>query len=239
MKRVFIETPIITEYIDVYGDEFLHLCVVLRSEVGENVVAICDDQFDYNCTIFKINKKSVVLKVINKIKNLANPTKRITLFQGMPKFDKLELILQKATELGVFSLCPFTNDFCIVKPTNFKEERFKKLVVSACKQCGRSKLPTILQPVKFENMINILSSYDIVVFYCETAKKTNMQDVINMLKPANNIAIVIGSEGGFSDAERKQLELPNVIEIGLGKRILRTETASIAGIALISQMLEI
>lgn len=228
-KRFFIDksslnnnTIVLTE------DEHQHLSKVLRLRVGDTVECFYDNGPILNCTIDQITKNNSTLTVNSTIECKSNPIANITLFQGLPKLDKLELISQKLTEIGITNIIPFSSTFCVAKENLNKVERLKKIIVSACKQCGRTKLTQVGKPVKFDEMISMLSNYDIVVFANETENPENSLKALFSQKNYKNVAYIVGSEGGFSKEEIEKLTLqPNVKSISLGKRILRTETASI------------
>lgn len=228
-KRFFIDksslnnnTIILTE------DEHQHLSKVLRLRVGDSVECFYDGGPIINCTIEQITKNNSTLTVNSQVECTSNPQANITLFQGLPKLDKLELISQKLTEIGVTKIIPFSSTFCVAKENLNKVERLKKIVVSACKQCGRTLLTKVENPVKFNEMISMLSNYDLVVFANETENPENSLSQLFSQKNYKNVAYIVGSEGGFSKEEIEKLtSQTNVKSISLGKRILRTETASI------------
>lgn len=228
MKKVFGTKQ--NNKIIVNGEEILHLAV-LRCSVGEQCIAYTGDENEYICEIEKIDKKQAELKILQAGVCKQNPQFNITLFQGLPKGDKLDLIVQKATELGASHIVTFESAFTIAKPNNLKIDRLNKISKEACKQCGRSLTLKVHPAIKFDNMIDMLGNYDLVLLANEKDKfaKPNIA--------GKNIAVIVGSEGGFSEAEIKKLELANLQKIGLGSRILRTETASIALLAIISYQL--
>ena len=210
------------------GDELAHFNV-LRCKVGENVLCYGQDGFDYICEIKEITKKQAIAIIINKQKNIKNPVKNITLFQGLVKGEKLDLIVQKLTELGISNLYTFESEFAIAKANNNKIERLNKISLEACKQCGRSVPLNIYETIKFKDMLEILKNYDIVLF----ANEKSTARVYDKIKECNNIALIVGSEGGFSDKEIEQIYNSGAINFGLGNRILRAETAAIAMSAIV------
>lgn len=229
-KRFYIQKDNIqNDVITITDDEHNHLSKVLRLKVGDSVECFYDNSDIINCKITSILKNASTLKIQNYLEVKTNPKYNVTLFQGLPKLDKLELITQKITELGLTGLIPYSSTFCIAKPNENKTERLKKITINACKQCGRTKLLEISNPVSFKQMLEKLGSFDLVIFANETENTKTIKQVFNNGKQNfNNIAIIVGSEGGFSSDEIASLTyLNNVVSVSLGKRILRTETASI------------
>jgi 16S rRNA (uracil1498-N3)-methyltransferase len=144
------------------GDEFAHFNV-LRCKVGENVLCYHED-YDYLCEIESVNKKMAVANIISKTENTKNPKVNITIFQGLVKGEKADLIVQKLTELGISRLQFFESDFTIAKANNNKLERLCKISAEACKQCGRSRLLQIEDSIAFKDMLNELKNFDVVFF---------------------------------------------------------------------------
>lgn len=220
----------LNQNIIVEGDEFLHIVNVLRKKVGDEIIAIDGSGLDYKCKITSIEKKKLVLNVLD-IQTCQSETKsNVSVFQALVKGDKFELIIQKLTELGVKSLVPFSSSFCQVKPNTTRLDRLEKISIEALKQCGRAKKVEINSILSFEQMLEKLSEYDKVIFAYENANQDLTSESFMLGKDkAKNVAIVIGSEGGFSEDECKQIcQNPNVCMVSLGKRILRAETAAIS-----------
>ena len=206
-------------------DESMHLSKVLRQKEGERVKCFYDGSDYYDCVILSIDKNNAKLKIVGKSPCLGNPKKQITLFQGLPKLDKLELVTQKLTELGIAEITPFYSKFCIAKDNPKKNERLMKISVSACKQCGRTRVIKINKTIDLFDID--LSPFDLVLFANEKEEVSNLNNFNKQIKNANSIAYIVGSEGGFCDDEIKFLATKSQ-SFSLGKRILRTESASIA-----------
>ena len=221
------------DFIIIDGEEINHLAV-LRCKQGENVVAYIGDEFEYNAQIVEISKKYAKLKILSKDVCKGNPTKNLTLFQALPKADKLDLVTQKLCELGATKIIPFESDFTVAKPNPNKIARLNKVSEEACKQCGRS-LPLIVEDaISFKQMLEKFSEFDIVLFANEKERLASQE-----IQDKNNIAIIVGSEGGFSDKEIEQIKSHGAECIGLGERILRTETASIALCAIVGNIIKL
>lgn len=215
------------------GDELAHFNV-LRCKVGENVLCLCGE-YDYLCEVESVTKKMAVANIVSKTKNTKNPRINITIFQGLVKGEKADLIVQKLTELGVSELQFFESDFTIAKANNNKLDRFIKISAEACKQCGRSELLKINECIKFSKMLEQLNNFDVVFFANEKQTDRSFKEI----KEYKNIAIIIGSEGGFSDEEVLKIYENGGKNFGLGSRILRAETASIASASIIGYLAEV
>lgn len=234
-KRFFVnKEDVLQDSIKLIGEEHIHLSKVLRLKVGDVVECFYDNSQILVCEIKLITKNETILKIVKSYDCDSNPKTKITLFQALPKLDKLELVAQKLTELGVSKIVPFSSTFCIAKDNGNKIERLKKITISACKQCGRTSLIEIENTKKFSDIVDMVKRYDLVVFANETENNVKLKEVLKD-KKLENVAYIVGSEGGFSKQEIDELiKLDNVYSITLGKRILRTETASIALGALLS-----
>ena len=216
---------IIDNKITLSGDEFLHLSKVLRARVGDKVMCFYDQSPFFECEVAEITKHFAILSILGKKECLANPSSNIVLFQALPKLDKLELISQKLTELGVNAIQPIKTQFCIPKDNPNKQERLNKIIISACKQCNRTALLKVLPTIDIKNAD--FSQYDLVLFANENEDTIAIDTLHDRIKDAQNIAFIVGSEGGFSMEEIKDLS-KKAHSISLGKRILRTETCAIA-----------
>lgn len=220
----------------VLGEDVKHIKDVLRYNIGDEI-SLCDEEgYKYNGKILSFSKDSVEVNILEKLETTSESKLNITLYQGLPKADKLEFIIQKCTELGVNEVVPVITDRVIVKldekSTPKKVERWNKIALEAAKQSGRQKVPVVQNPIKLKNSIENISKYDIVILPYECEKEVTLKKILKSLdKGLKNIAIVIGPEGGFSEEDLKVLDLPNVKKVTLGPRILRTETAGLATIS--------
>lgn len=221
--------------ISLTGDEFLHLSKVLRAKVGDKVKCFYDSSPFFDCEIVEITKHYATLKLLGEKSCLANPTDKIVLFQALPKLDKLEFIAQKLTELGVSEIRPIKTQFCIAKDNPNKLERLNKIVVSACKQCNRTSLLFVAPTIDVKKLD--FSGFDLVLFANENEGTVKIDSLHDKIKDAKSIAFIVGSEGGFSSTEIENLSKV-AHSISLGKRILRTETASMAIASYISLVKE-
>lgn len=210
------------------GGELLHLRQVLRLKEGDKIIVSLNDEFDYYCTILSMTKTKAVCQVDEQKVCLTFPKKEIALFIAMPKRDYFENIITKSTELGVGKIIPFKSKFTVNH--DFKRERVEQIILTACKQCERSILPKVKDIVSFENMLKLLTEYDMVIFANEHEDKTFD---FKGLKDARKIAIIIGAEAGFSEDEAQRIKESGAKSISLGSRILRCDTAATVLMAIV------
>lgn len=228
-KRFFInKEDIYQNKITIKGEEFGHLYKVMRMRVGDTIECFYDGSEIYSCEISKIEKTFAEATVIESYPCVANPKKQVTLFQALPKLDKLEMVAQKVCELGVSKIVPFESRFTVAKPNQNKIERLEKISISACKQCGRTALLTLENTITFKQLLLSLKEFDQVIL----ANETENTNALNEIK-GDKVAIIVGSEGGFAKEEIEELVNVGAISVTLGKRILRTETASVVLSALV------
>lgn len=233
MRRFFVEKadkPILK----LTGDERKHLAEVLRARQGDRIVVCPNDGNDYIYEIVSFDKTSVTLEFIEQYVNPTEPDLFLCVYIALLKGDKTELEVQKLTELGVRKIVPFVCDRT-VKNTE-KTERLLRTAHEASKQCRRAVIPEISEVKNFQEVISELSKYDSSVFAYEGAYNAGLRlgDVIH--GDEKSIALVIGPEGGFSDEEVTAALSAGIKSVTLGKRILRAETAAIAGAAVIMQL---
>lgn len=233
MRRFFGE--MVDGQIQIVGDEFNHLKNVLRLGIGEQILVYLNDEYEYACEIEQIVKKSAICKIIGQKLCEGNPRKNIVLYQALPKREKFEFIVQKATEIGISKVVPFMSEHCIAKITEAKMERLKSIIQNACKQCERSVETEVGEPIDVAKVIEEFKNYDLVLFANERAEKGIKIKGFDKYK---NIAIIVGSEGGFSSKEKDKFTDAGATTISLGKRIYRCETASVAMMSMVSILSE-
>lgn len=217
------------------GSEFHHLKKVLRMRQGDEVVVCFNDGMDNVCVIENIGEKEAELRIIESRVNPAENALSITLFQACMKGDKNDFCVQKAVELGVDRIVPFQSAFTVAKFDAKKTGRFERIAFEASKQCGRAKLTKVDDCVAFCDVVQETQNFDTVVFCNEFERENMMLDTLLGLDLQGDIAIVVGSEGGFSDEEQKELKSrQNVVSVSFGSRVLRAETASVFALSLLS-----
>jgi len=237
MPRFFIQREqVLEDRIRLFGEDAHHIARSLRMAVGDELT-VCDMQGrEYECVIESFEEdREVLVRVCSSRQSEREPLCRVTVFQALPKGDKLDTVIQKAVECGAFSVVPFESERCVVRvkadAEQRKTERRQKIAAEAAKQCGRSVIPQVTPTVSFEEMLSLASACDIRLFCYEGDGTEMLGKVLQsrkdlLLKRDATVAVVIGSEGGFSQNEVAKAKDRDLIPIGLGKRILRTETAS-------------
>lgn len=233
MPRFFSEHPPESGNIIISGDDAHHIGRSLRMAVGEEIT-VCYNLTDYLCRLEKISDTAVIAKVISEEKS-REPNISLTLYQALPKTDKLEFIIQKAVELGAVRIVPVMTKRCIARPEkgqfDKKLERLKKISLEAAKQSGRGIIPEVSGIISFEKCLAELSSLDVGLICYERAGGMRLSD-INYPVGAS-VGLLIGSEGGFEPAEADAAADMGIKRVWLGDRILRCETAPLAAISVI------
>lgn len=235
MHRFFIDpSQADDKNIKIIGDDVAHISRVLRLRPNDKISACDQCGFDYECTITEISKEEVLAAIDEKTPSASESPLNITLYQGLPKSDKLELIIQKCTELGVNRIVPVVMKRTVVKlrENSSKDARYSKIALEAAKQSKRSKVPEVSKPMSYGDMLNEISSREALnILPYENEKSTTLKSVLKGGAPISDINIIIGSEGGFDDEEIALAEENNIKTVTLGPRILRCETAPIAAVA--------
>lgn len=237
MPRFFVRQDAVREgQICLTGEDAHHIARSLRMAVGD-ALTVCDMQGnEYDCRIEAfLGDREVTARIIEAHKPQNEPPCYIRLFQALPKGDKLETVIQKAVECGVSEIIPFESERCVVrvKPEAEarKTERRQRIAEEAAKQCGRSALPTISETVKFSDMLRLAKESELCLFCYEGEGTDPLGQVLRekrtILERGCRISVIVGSEGGFSIPEADAIRGEGMIAVGLGRRILRTETAPI------------
>lgn len=208
------------------GEENQHLCSVLRMREGDMIEVCFNDGYVNVCKLLEVGKKSSIA-LIEKSYMQSQSLSKITLFLALIKSERLDWAVQKCTELGIDEIVTFDSEYCTVKDKGNKEDRLRRVAVSACKQSGRATIPQISCGLNFNEMLDKLKDFSQVVVAYEN-DKTSAKQVLSKLDKNKNTAIIIGSEGGFSQKEIDDLLKNGAKVVSLGNTILRAETACVA-----------
>ena len=242
MTRFYVEPEFIEEnHIAITDAEDIHhFHKVLRGKKGDEVVISDGISYEYDCVVTDISKERIDLDISSKREFASEPALDVTLYQGVPKGSKMDDVIRKCIEVGVKKVVPVKTDRVDVseKGSNMKNRliRWRKIAKEASKQCQRGVIPEIRDYVTNEEMYQELSDYDLVVWPYELEKSTTIKERLRGKRP-KTVALIIGPEGGFSDAEAEALSRYQAVT--LGKTTLRTETAGVAALSMIMYELEL
>ena len=230
----FFTNEINEDNIVLTGSDANHIGRSLRMKKGEEVTVCCNGT-DYNCTIASITPDSVYLDLVEKHPCAAEPDLKVTLFQAVPKLDKLEYIIQKSVELGVTRIVPVLTRRCVSRPDEKdfakKLPRLNKIAAEAAKQSGRGIIPEVTPIVSFRQAVSMMSELDRNILLYEEQGGCSFGEVD--LSGISTAGLVIGSEGGFDQEEAETMVSSGAVRVWLGKRILRCETAPITALSIL------
>ncbi len=249
MTRLFLPPDqLSSEQITITGDQARYLALVLRIKPGDPLIIFDGLGYKYDCNVLKCHKKEVIVESTVKSPYSTESPVSITLAQGITKGIKMDLVIQKATELGVSKIVPIINERSQVRHTE-KLERWRKIALSASQQSGRDKIPEIYEPVDFEEFLFNQTQekrqlslpikregedfFNHGIIFSEQKPSGNLKTVLNSFRDIKDISILIGPEGGFTKEEVHIAIQKGFIETSLGPRILRTETAPITAVSII------
>lgn len=231
MYKFFVEPhQIAGEHIMITGSDVNHIANVLRMKQGERVLISTGDDREYLCELVSLSQEYVTLTIVDVYGSNRELDVRVTLYQALPKGDKMETIIQKMVELGVHRIVPVETSRCVVrldeKKARKKTERWNTIAMTAAKQAKRNHIPEICMPVSFSEAIRKAADYERAVIPYENAQGMEAaRKLVTQLADAADVAIFIGPEGGFSEEEIALAKEASVVPVTLGHRILRTETA--------------
>ena len=251
MSKFFVSPEAIKDnFVDIIGDEANHILRVLRMKIGDELLFCNSRGTDYKGLISTISEKRVTVEILSSKPCENEPPIEVILFQGLPKGDKMEYIIQKCVELGVSRIVPVSTQFAIAKMGEQNTEtkkltRWNRISSEAAKQCGRGVLPEVSESMTLTNAIKEAKDYDLVFVPYEQHAQCQEKGFRHLLKKFKNsvveresstrlrIGFFVGPEGGFSTIELGEFITNDFTPISLGKRILRTETASLAVLSIL------
>lgn len=238
MPRFFVKPEDIeNSFIKISGDEYNHIKNVLRLKASDIITVSDGLGMDYTARIDSFEANCVIADIISSNNNYTEPPIEVTLYQGIPKSDKMDLIIQKSIELGVSRIVPVKMDRTVVKfgsekDIDSKVTRWQRIALEASKQCNRGKLPKVDRPVTFDAALKLSGNSQLRILPYENEKSNKLKNALEKSE-IKDISVFIGPEGGFSEAEVRSAEHANVLPVTLGPRILRTETAGIAVLSIL------
>lgn len=243
MYHFFVPIEQITDsMVLITGGDVNHIANVLRMRVGEEIAVLDGVGTEYICRLASFSG-DIRADILEKHPVESELPVKITLYQGLPKSDKLEQIIQKSVELGVYEIVPVTTERTIVKLDEKKAgkrtARYQEIALSAAKQSGRGVIPQVSAPITFKQALKEAADKDVVLIPYELAENMEAtRTILNGIRPGQSVAVFIGPEGGFAVSEVERAREIGAQAITLGKRILRTETAGPAVLAMLNLVLE-
>lgn len=247
MPKFFVTSNQLNEDKIEIVEDVNHIKNVLRKQINDKI-EICDSQtgLNYLTEIIDIQKEKIICQILEQIESKAESNIKVTIFQGLPKADKMELIIQKSVELGVYEIVPTVMKRCVVKIDSKEEkkkiDRWQKISEVAAKQSGRDYIPKIGNITNIKNICENINDYDVLIMTYENEKEKNLKQVLKGLKTDGKnelkVGIIIGPEGGIDLEEVQKMEEAGAKIITLGDRILRTETVALSVLSIIMYELE-
>lgn len=245
MYQFFIEpSGVQNGQIIITGSDVNHIKNVLRMRAGEKIAAVSEtENRKYLCEIRKTEEERILCNILSAEEAVSELSAKIFLFQGLPKGDKMEWIIQKAVELGCFEIVPVVCRRCVVKleekKRKSKVERWQSISEAAAKQSGRQIIPRVQDVMTFSEALAYVNDMDVrLIPYEKAVDMAETKRLLESLRPGQNIAVFIGPEGGFEEAEIEEAGRSGIVPVTLGGRILRTETAAITALSWLMYYLE-
>jgi 16S rRNA (uracil1498-N3)-methyltransferase len=243
MQRYFVNPEQMTEHhVTITGDDVNHIAKVMRSRVGDEIICCNGRGRDVVGAIESIAEGEVHVRILQEtLKNRELPV-QVTIAQGLPKGDKMELVIQKGTELGAFSFFAFTSQRTVVKLDDKKErkrlERWRKIAKEAAEQSHRSQIPHIEDVRTWKELLASVPGFHYALLAYEKEEEIALARILKEVPEGASILLVIGPEGGFDEREVEEAEAAGLTIVSLGRRILRAETAPLYGLSCISYQFE-
>ncbi|SDY51489.1 16S rRNA (uracil1498-N3)-methyltransferase [Evansella caseinilytica] len=248
MQRYFLNAEAFQdEDVTITGEAAKHIQRIMRMETGESIICCTEAGSCYVCRLTQITDNGVSAAIVEQETNSVELPVTVTIAHGLPKGDKLELVIQKGTELGAAGFVPFEAERSIVKWDDRKAlkkvDRWNKIAREAAEQSQRQALPKVFDVRSFSSLLSEFDKYSCVLAASEEAAKSDEKSqfrlALQQMKHGDSLLMVVGPEGGFSDRELQLMKKRGAVVCGFGPRILRTETAPLYGLAAISYHFEL
>ncbi len=248
MPRFFVDVNQISDgEVTLTGDDAHHISRSLRMAAGEQITVCDGNGMEYRCELTAFLPDRVCGRILEQCAAETEPPYQATVWQALPKGEKLDSIIQKSVECGAFEISLFESERCIVrmKEGDRKGERRNRIALEAAKQCGRGMVPKVNAPVSFTEAVKEAAKADLALFCYEGEGTQPLPEAVKSfcegfsMETVPKISVMVGSEGGFSKSEAERAEACGMKLVGLGKRILRTETAAAFVLGCLSYEMEL
>jgi 16S rRNA (uracil1498-N3)-methyltransferase len=245
MPKFFVDKSQIKDgFVTLHGNDASHISYSLRMARGEHI-SVCDgEEQEYDCVLVDFQGDCVTAEIVSSCASKNESPVKVYLYQALPKGDKLESVIQKAVECGVYEVTPFESERCVVRAKadaeDKKQTRRNRIAEEAAKQCGRGRVPFVNKTLSFKDAILKAAEAELCLICYEDEKGTTLRQVLTEAStPPSSLSVLIGSEGGFSANEVKAAVEKGLRPVSLGHRILRTETAPVFVLSNISYEFEL
>jgi 16S rRNA (uracil1498-N3)-methyltransferase len=236
MPRVFVSSiPADSSIINITGEQARYVSTVLRLRQGDGIHLFDSLGNHVSAVITKAGRGRVEVELKESIKSPEEPPLKIILLQGILKGQKMDLVLQKATELGVGAIVPLVTERAVVRETR-RLERWQKIALEASRQCGRTRPPEVSRPRELEDYFSSVSDLKGIIFWEEQGHGLKSLKDVTFPKKVKDIIVAVGPEGGFTEHEVGLAKKGGLVPVTLGPRILRAETAAITAVALVQHI---
>ncbi|MGH7852303.1 MAG: 16S rRNA (uracil(1498)-N(3))-methyltransferase [Candidatus Binatia bacterium] len=219
------------------GQEFMHLKKVLRLGSGHRITVFDDSGWEHDAIIRELSAEQAEIEILGSYEAARESALQITLGVALTKGEKMEFVVEKATELGVQKIVPFTSTFSVpkldVNKIAARTARWQKIALSATKQCGRTQVPEILPLCRFETLVKSEPAQTLKLLFWEDEQQQSLRQAHEKYSQANSLLLAIGPEGGFANQEAKLAKSHGFEPVHIGRRILRAETAALAALTLV------
>ena len=244
MPRFFVDKSFVGDReITITGSDAFHIARSLRMAVGDGITVSDGEGGEYDCRLNRIRDDECTAEIISVGRSSGESPVRISLYMAYPKSDKLELVIQKAVELGCCEIIPFESSRCIKRPKVEKIEkqtaRLARIAEEAAKQCGRGVIPTVSEPLSFSEMLRAAGNAECALFCYEGEGAVSLKALRSENADKKSFSVIVGSEGGFSPEEAKSAIAAGLHSVNLGPRILRCETAPMYALSALSYFFEL
>lgn len=219
-------------------EESRHISNVMRLKEGDEVIVFDGSGKEYAGRIESIKNRGAIIDIEKTIAPAAGPCVRVALAQALIKKDKMDYIVEKATELGIAEIIPLETGRAVARPDKAahgrKLERWRRMAIEAAKQCGRRDLPKIEKINAFDEILNLFPMYDMVLMPCLSGETVSLNEAITRVKDPKDILLMIGPEGDFTPGEIGQARQKGALLVSLGGLVLKSDTAALAALAMLN-----
>ena len=241
MARFFLPSKLIHDKRGtIAGQELEHLRRVLRLKPGDRITVFDDIGWEHEAVIRSLAAAQGEIEILSSSQAVRESTLQITLAAGLTKGDKFDFVVEKATELGAQTIVPFTSTYAVPKLDErriaTRTERWRKIALSAAKQCGRTMVPQVLPLCSFQEVVKQPAEQGVKLLFWEKETERSLAAVYESHRKAATVTVVIGPEGGFSAAEAELAQAHGFVLVRLGRRILRAETAALTTLSLVQYL---